>query len=565
MDSLQKEIKVLLINPFLLLDGEFDLWKIKNRFWEINEPLGLYSIHSYIKKEMSNVCIEVYDANAEACNEILALNKVNMNTIYDGVKSKLKEFNPDIVGVSALFEFSGQDSLKFIDIVKEVDKSIVTIMGGAFATFSYKKAFKNNNLDYIIRREGEVSLKQFIEFKLGKREICDVGGLVYRRDLELNAETLMDDEFVINQDADLIDLSDIPIPERNEKLMDLYTQQSKSSITRYLGKDFDGKDASLFATRGCPFQCKFCSTQLMWGPSIRFREVSDIIDEIRMLKSKYGINLFTFVDDNITINSKFFIKLLTALKEEDIRWTGGGNIINTATAEIIKLMVDSGVVFISCNPESGSNNTLKSIRKPLKYEMTEKFVKLVKSVDPNIYLYASWVVGFPFETMEEVRETHQFAKSLDFDWSAFYCFTPYPGTKLYDDCITKGYINEDNSVSNSYTFNAISTENFSSAELTYENYLANIDLNFLNNKNMHSNTDRAISDFNDMIFTYPDHVFAYYCLSKCYAIKKDKDKADMYLQEAREAAKRDHFYLPFIKHFDLEGEILYFDLKKKST
>ena len=222
-------------------------------------------------------------------------------------------------------------------------------------------------------------------------------------------------------------------------------------------------------------------------------------------------------------------------------------------------MVESGIALIGCNPESGNDDVLKRIDKPLKTRMVDKFIKMVKSVDPNVYLYASWVVGFPFETKEQIRETHDFAKSLDFDWSAFYCFTPYPGTPLYNDCIEKGYIDENNTVSNTYAFNAISTDNFTNEELIHDNYLANLDLNFLNNKNINSNTDRAITDFEDMTFTYPDHVFAYYCLSKCYIIKKDFAKSEMYLQEARAAAKRDSFYLPFITHFNLEEEILYYD------
>ena len=151
MKKQHKEINVLLVNPFLLLNGEFDIEKIKNGFWEINEPLGLYSIQAYIKKEMPNVSIEVYDANAEACHEILALDKVDMSTIYEGYKNKIREFSPDIIGISALFEFCGEDSSKFVKIAKEIDENIVTIMGGAYATFSYKNAFKNNIFRHFLR------------------------------------------------------------------------------------------------------------------------------------------------------------------------------------------------------------------------------------------------------------------------------------------------------------------------------------------------------------------------------------------------------------------------------
>lgn len=539
-----KKLKILLINPFFLLDEVYDLNKVLNNMWDINEPLGLESISSYIMKELSEVDVEVYDANAMAIMEIVRVNKVDMGSLFLMVEDKIKEYNPDIVGVSALFEFCGDISLTFIDLAKKINKNIITLMGGAYASFSYESAFKCKNLDYIIKGEGEEGAKQFVEYLLKRHKIDEVGGLIYRKKNILK----------INPTILIKDINNISPISRNEKLMDGYVTRSQRAIKRFLGDGFEGRIASIMATRGCQYKCAFCSTKELWGRAIRYRDVNNVIKEIKMLKDRFGVNVIQFNDDALFTNQDYSIDLLKKLKRENIKWFGSPQ-INIATETIIKLCIESGMILVGVNPESGSDNTLKKINKPLRIKKTEQFFRMVRQVDPNIYTYASWVVGFPFESMSDIKETHDFAKSLDLDWSAFYCFTPYPGTELYDECLQKGFIHKDNKVSNVLTFNAISTDKFTADELLFYNYRANIDINFLNNRNMTINPERAVRDFEDMIFTYPTHVFSYYCLSRHYFNHGNKQKGAEYLNKARESANNDSFYMPYIKCFGLEKEL----------
>ena len=152
-----KQLRILLINPFFIFSGDkYDLNRIKRGGQELDIPLGLASISGYIKKHFGGeVAIEVYDANAEAVAEIIKIDNVDMNHLFHLVESKVSSFAPDIVGVSALFEFSGNLALKFADLVKKINGKIITVMGGAYASFSYKRAFNNQNLDFIIYGEGE--------------------------------------------------------------------------------------------------------------------------------------------------------------------------------------------------------------------------------------------------------------------------------------------------------------------------------------------------------------------------------------------------------------------------
>ena len=152
---------------------------------------------------------------------------------------------------------------------------------------------------------------------------------------------------------------------------------------------------------------------------------------------------------------------------------------------------------------------------------------------------------------------------MDLDWSSFFCYQPYPGTEIYQLCVGRGYIKEedDNIKSNIYLLNAISTENFSANELIFKNYCANIDLNFLNNRNFNGRGrfEQAYRDFIDMVLVYPTHVFAHYCLSEYFRYKNDESKSRYYFIKAKECAEKDRFYEPYIKHFNFEEKLLNYE------
>ena len=539
-------MKVLLINPFMLTEPEFSLSRIEHCTADIEEPIGLQSIAAYMRKHMPSIDIDVYDANAYAFAEISKKGVVDMPQLYAMVKEKISYSAPDIVGVSAMFEFCGPESHKITKITKECNPDIVTVMGGAYASFSYIKALADSSLDFIIKGEGEKAFLLLIEYLLGIRSIGEVESLIFRSS---------DSKISSNPQGSLLSAEDIPTPLRDERLRDLYAKNNKRSIRRFLGEAYDAKVASVVATRGCRYQCAFCSTKELWGRSFRPRAIASVIQEIRNLQELFGVNTIIFNDDAISLDSKWFISFLKELQKLNIRWFGGPQPTHT-TQEIIRLCIESGIVLFGINPESGSNETLKKIRKPLNTQMTERFIEMVKSVDKDIYIYASWVVGFPFENMAQIRQTYEFAESLDIDWSAFYCFTPYPGTELYDQCIDQGLIDSNHKVSNVLSFNAINTSSFSSEELLTANYYQNLNLNFLNNRNREKNPDRYVRDMLDMTLNYPNHVFAYYCLSCYYNDSFDHIKGEEYLAKARQAAKNDLFYKPFIYQYNLQNILL---------
>ena len=555
-----KKLKILLINPFFLGDrlskDQYNLTQVQSGTACVDPPLGIGSLSAYIRKNIANVEIQVYDANAVALNEIINKSNVDMEHLYALVESKIRRFAPDIVGISALFEFMGNVSLRFVDLVKKVNKDIITIMGGSFASYSYRRAFEKKNLDFAIKGEGEEGFRQFIEYILSERSVDEVGSLIYRKNgqILLNTPVLVDD------------LNTMPWVDRTNFFMELYATYPVRLIRRYSVEKYEARLGSILTSRGCPYKCGFCSTRLLWGKNIRCRSISDVMEEIRWLKNEFGINTFFFPDDNIATDRKRFVKFLKKLRKENIKWLSGGFQISAMTDEAINLCIESGLLYFPMAFESGSNDTLKKIRKPLRIEQSKDFVKRARSINNEICIFGGWITGLPFETMADIEKTHVFAKHLDLDWSSFYCYQPYPGTEIYRLCVEKGYVKEsENNVKGSVPLlEAISTEHFSADEVIFKNYCANIDINFLNNRNLkgRGSKDQAGRDFIDIINNYPTHVFAHFCMSKYFKDKNDKKMYRYHLSKSRECAKQDHFFEPYIKYFNLSNII---GVRLKST
>lgn len=133
-----KKLRVLLINPFFIFSEEqyvYDLNAVLNKNYYVDIPLGLAYISSYLQNNHPGIEVEVYDANAMAVKEIYATKKVKMEHLWAMVHREIDLFNPDIVGISGMFEFIAPMANKFVYLVKEVNHYITTVMGGGVCHF----------------------------------------------------------------------------------------------------------------------------------------------------------------------------------------------------------------------------------------------------------------------------------------------------------------------------------------------------------------------------------------------------------------------------------------------
>ncbi|MDE6945844.1 MAG: radical SAM protein, partial [Anaeroplasmataceae bacterium] len=194
--------------------------------------------------------------------------------------------------------------------------------------------------------------------------------------------------------------------------------------------------ANILTSYGRPYKCIFCASRSISGRKVVVRPADDVLEELDYLVKECNIELLNIMDDNILFDKErakyIFNEIIYRKYDIEIR------IDNVAIwhldEEIIRLLKKAGCTRMGVSIESGCERVLhKIIRKPLKLEIVKPVRELCREV--NILLQANFIIGFPGETWNEIRESLKFAEECDFDLTSIHIATPLPKTDLYDYAI----------------------------------------------------------------------------------------------------------------------------------
>jgi len=320
----------------------------------------------------------------------------------------VKRSSPDVVGLTATTA-TVLDAYEVARIVKEISPETLVMIGGPHATFMAEEVLREcPHIDLVVRGEGEITLKEILERIEKGREFYDVAGITYRK-RELVKE---------NPPRPLIsNLDDLPYPAYDLLPMEKYVVE---------GIRF----AAIMTSRGCPYNCVFCSSSLQFGKKWRAHSVKRVIDELKLLVEKFKVREIEFLDDTFTLNMKRAIEIAKNIVKEklDISWSASSR-VNTFNREVGEAIHRAGAHTVYFGIESGSERTLKFIGKGISKRQAIDAVKAAK--DSKLNALGSFVIGFPYETEEEIRETIRFANKVGVDLAQFTVATPYPGTRLW--------------------------------------------------------------------------------------------------------------------------------------
>lgn len=196
-------------------------------------------------------------------------------------------------------------------------------------------------------------------------------------------------------------------------------------------------------TRGCPFNCEFCSVTSSFGGKFRNRSIDDIEQEIRNMKPFPGRftwqNLVFFNDDNIMSSKRHARELLTRIIPYNLDWLGQTSVDMAQDDEILSLCKKSGCMGLLVGFESLSAETLKSINKGV--NKPQQYIDVVKRMhDHGIGVKGSFIFGFDSDDEGVFERTVEFAEKAKIDVVYYSILTPYPGTTLYDQMSREGRI-----------------------------------------------------------------------------------------------------------------------------
>lgn len=347
--------------------------------------------------------------------------------------SDLKEFQPDYLLINAATPTLEND-LKALKTAKEVCPDVITLAkGAAFLTLSEDVMKNHRELDIIIFKEAEQTLKEILENNKQKSEIL---GIYYRENDIIKFTGTR--PYIEN-------LDEIPFPARH--LVD---------NTIYRRPDNNKVQAVIKVSRGCPFHCFFCLATPVSGEKVRKRSIPNIIAEIKECVEKYNIDNFVFWSDIFNIDRQWTIDLCNAIIESGLKITWSANTrADTADLEMAKIMYKSGCRLVSIGVESGSQEVLDKIGKKIKLDDVRRTVSIFKKAKIRIYNY--FVIGLPFETEETAEKTIRFAIELNSDFISFYTATPLPGSRFYDYAKEHNLFDSETSFENAYYYPAVNT------------------------------------------------------------------------------------------------------------
>jgi radical SAM superfamily enzyme YgiQ (UPF0313 family) len=341
----------------------------------------------------------------------------------------IKGFSPHIVGVTAWASVF-KHALHIVRQTKKIDSRIITVMGGYHSTCYADKIIQHSELDYIIKGEGEEVFPIFLEeCQKAVPNFESVEGIVYKNE---------DGSIYQNGIAVVNDLENINWPDYDAINIEKYFKGGY----RYLS--LKKRNIPLIATRGCPYECAYCSAPIVSGRRVRKYSVEKLINHIEYLYKEKNIRWFNFIDDNFTSDLKFAKSLTEAIIDLNLKGVRFGTPSGVRMVKngykLWSSMKQAGWEEIIIAPESGSKHILNLMNKKLDLDSVPRVVKDIKSAGLNVTAY--FIVGYPGETKEDLQKTLKFIKKNNFDFVSMHNFQPIPGTPVYEFLVRSGEINE---------------------------------------------------------------------------------------------------------------------------
>ncbi len=371
-------------------------------------PLGLASIAAVL--EQAGYKVRIIDSPTLEIEE-------------DEWLQEVKSWSPDVVGLSLLTPLAPR-GYRAIRRLKEEMPDVPVIVGGPHPSFMYEEAI-SNGADIVVRGEGEITTLEVVKTLeargLDREYLKKINGIAFRSNGKI---TLTPPRPPIRN------LDELPWPARHLLPMEKYT---------LFGKPI--RVAHVMASRGCPYGCIYCTTSYFWGRMVRFRSARNVADEIEYLVDKYNVKYIAFADDELAINKRFIREFVREMKERglDLPFACGAR-VDHVNKEFMKFLFDNNCVTLYFGVESASQRTLDKIGKRITVEQIMKAFQWKKEL--RGFAVGSFILGFPWETIDDMKKTVEFAIKLDPDYAQFTALTPYPGTPLFEYAKKHGLIED---------------------------------------------------------------------------------------------------------------------------
>jgi len=402
-------------------------------------PLGLAYLGGVLEK--ANYNTKIIDATGEQKPVKIRRSENNLYNVQ-GLTSKeiLEKIDPNtfIFGISLMFSSEWFAHRPLIEEVKKKYPKIVIVIGGEHASAIPEYILRDcPSIDYAIVGEGEFSMLEFSYNIFHGKKIEKIPGISY-----INKEN----KFIDNGPSKRIEFIDkIPRPAWHLlKPENYFTDYFTIGLAK--GKL---RNMPILATRGCPYQCTFCSSPTMWTTRYIMREPKEIVDEIEWLIKIYNANDFEFFDLTAIIKKSWILEFCNELKKRkitNITWQlPVGTRSEALDEETLQAIYDSGCAYICYAPESGSEKSLNIIKKRVKLDRLIDSIKTAAKIGHTVKL--NFIIGFPHETLIDCLKSVFFGAYCSLRFGVldvnYAIFAAYPGSEIFEKLKNEKKINVD--------------------------------------------------------------------------------------------------------------------------
>lgn len=375
--------KILFVNP-----------AIENRSRICSSPLGLLSIASYM--QANGYCVKIVDQTVK----------------HENIKKHIRAFNPDIVAVAVISAHAGKAAIRVSKIAKA--QNLPVVWGGQLISALPELGFQEGCVDYIVIGEGELTFLELIKTLSSGGTAEHIDGLAY-----------LDHGLVrINKPRAFVDLSSLP-------MIDWSLVDAKQYLQPFFGCK---KMLYLYASKGCPARCTFCFNPKFHNSTHRVRPIDMVVDEIAHLIETAGIDSVNFADEFWFPGAEQMQRFFSLIKSKNLNFVWGIQTrLGVYTQDDLRQMYDAGCRWILFGVESGCKERIKKINKGIDLDLARETFRVCKEI--GITTQSAFIIGYPEETEEELKETVQFAVGLQANLCPFTILYLQPGSAIFEKAL----------------------------------------------------------------------------------------------------------------------------------
>ena len=416
---MSKPVKICLIRPAIVVPAS-------NAITIFTPPLGLAYIAGSLRA--ANFEVQMIDAVGESLDSRYPYS----NDCYIHGLSQEKTVNKinadtEIIGIALGFSFEWPTCRDLMNAVRKRFPNALLIGGGEHITAVPIQSLEDSAIDIGVLGEGEETA---VEIATAVAEDSfdpkKIPGIVFR---DKTGDILINERRPRRKNLD-----DIALPAWDLMPIENYLERGYGfGVNR-------GRSMPMMASRGCPYQCTFCSNPSMWTTRWIARNPDLLLDEMQLYQDKYGIENFDFYDLTAIVKKSWIVDFCKKIEERGMKFTWqlpSGTRSEAIDNEVAALLYKSGCRNMSYSPESGSMSVLERIKKKISLDSVINSINA--SFSNNMNIKTNIIFGFPGETLKEVLETYRFiirmAIAGAYDIS-IWAFSPYPGSELFNQIST---------------------------------------------------------------------------------------------------------------------------------